>query len=179
MDAPSLDAIRNARARLADLVVTTPVRRWQDLALDRVVDPGTQVFLKEELFQRTGTFKPRGALSVMLDLPPQALARGVTAVSAGNHAMAVAYAADVLGTTAHVVMPRTASPFRVEACRDLGAEVELVDDVRSTMAQALLRDRARSIVDVAFELGYADLKGFYRAFKRWTQATPAEWRART
>lgn len=56
---------------------------------------------------------------------------------------------------------------------------QLVDDVRSTMAQALLRDRARSIVDVAFELGYADLKGFYRAFKRWTQATPAEWRART
>ena len=55
---------------------------------------------------------------------------------------------------------------------------ETIDDVRWSMAQALLRDRARSIVDVAFELGYADLKGFYRAFKRWTQATPAEWRAR-
>ena len=129
MDSLSLDAIRSARARLGDLVVTTPVRRWQDNALDRVVDPGTEVFLKEELFQRTGTFKPRGALSVMLGLPPQAIARGVTAVSAGNHAMAVAYAAGVLRTTAHVVMPRNASPFRVEACRELGAEVELVEDV--------------------------------------------------
>lgn len=127
--APSLEAIRRTRARLADLIVTTPVRRWQDHALARFVDPETEVFLKEELFQRTGTFKPRGALSVMLDLPPQAMARGVTAVSAGNHAMAVAYAAGVLGTTARVVMPRNASPFRIEACRELGAEVELVEDV--------------------------------------------------
>jgi len=56
---------------------------------------------------------------------------------------------------------------------------ELVDETRSAMARALLRDRARSIIDVAFELGYADLKGFYRAFRRWTGATPAEWRARS
>jgi AraC-like DNA-binding protein len=54
---------------------------------------------------------------------------------------------------------------------------DLVDDVRSAMARALLRDRKRSIIDVAFELGYADLKSFYRAFRRWTDATPAEWRA--
>jgi AraC-like DNA-binding protein len=54
---------------------------------------------------------------------------------------------------------------------------DLVDDVRSAMARALLRDRTRSIIDVAFELGYADLKGFYRAFRRWTNTTPAEWRA--
>ena len=50
-------------------------------------------------------------------------------MSAGNHAMAVAYAARVLGTTAKVVMPKTANPFRVARCRELGAEVELVDDV--------------------------------------------------
>jgi AraC-like DNA-binding protein len=56
---------------------------------------------------------------------------------------------------------------------------DLVDDVRSSMARSLLRDRTRSIVDVAFELGYADLKGFYRAFRRWTDATPAEWRRNT
>lgn len=55
---------------------------------------------------------------------------------------------------------------------------DLVDEVRCAMAQRLLRDRARSITDVAFELGYADLKGFYRAFKRWTDAAPAEWRKR-
>src|SRR5436305_1758181 len=75
---------------------------------------GTKPLLKLELFQHAGSFKPRGALSVMLDLPPEKLARGVTAVSAGNHAMAVGYAARVLGTTAKVVMPRTANPARVE-----------------------------------------------------------------
>lgn len=55
---------------------------------------------------------------------------------------------------------------------------DLVDAVRASVACALLREPARSIFDVAFELGYADLKGFYRAFRRWTGATPAEWRAR-
>jgi len=128
-DAPTLESIRATRARLGDLIVTTPVRRWQDDALDRAVGARTQVFLKEELFQRTGTFKPRGALSVMLGMTPEARTRGVTAVSAGNHAMAVAYAARVLGSTAKVVMPKTANPYRVARCRELGAEVELKDDV--------------------------------------------------
>jgi threonine dehydratase len=129
MDQPTLAAIRAARERLADRVLTTSVRRWEDGALERAIGAETQVFLKEELFQRTGSFKPRGALTVMLDLTPDALARGVTAVSAGNHAIAVAYAARALGTTAKVVMPKTASPFRVARCRELGAEVELVEDV--------------------------------------------------
>ena len=128
-DLPTLDAIRATRARLGDLVVTTPVRAWDDPVLARELEPGTTVVLKEELFQRTGTFKPRGALAVMLDLPPDALSRGVTAVSAGNHAIAVAYAAQVLGTTAKVVMPKTANPYRVAKCRELGAAVELADDV--------------------------------------------------
>jgi threonine dehydratase len=128
-DEPTLEGIRATRARLGDLVVTTPVRAWDDPALAREVGPGTRVLLKEELFQRTGTFKPRGALAVMLELPKDALARGVTAVSAGNHAIAVAYAAQALGSTAKVVMPKTANPFRVEKCRGLGAVVELVDDV--------------------------------------------------
>jgi threonine dehydratase len=65
----------------------------------------------------------------MLDLGADALARGVTAVSAGNHAIAVAYAAQVLGSTAKVVMPKTANPYRVAKCRELGAAIELVDDV--------------------------------------------------
>jgi AraC-like DNA-binding protein len=55
---------------------------------------------------------------------------------------------------------------------------DVVDAVRSAMARTLLREKSRSIVDVAFELGYADLKSFYRAFRRWTQTTPADWRAR-
>ncbi len=126
---PTLAAIRATRARLGDLVVTTPVRSWDDPDLARALAPGTRVVLKEELFQRTGTFKPRGALAVMLELSGGALARGVTAVSAGNHAIAVAYAAGVTGSTAKVVMPKNANPFRVAKCRALGAEIELVDDV--------------------------------------------------
>jgi len=132
---PDLAAIRATRARLGDLVVTTPVREWDDPALAREAGRGTRVFLKEELFQRTGTFKPRGALAVMLELPKDALARGVTAVSAGNHAIAVAYAAQVLGTTAKVAMPRTANAFRVAKCRALGAEVELLEDVHRAFAR--------------------------------------------
>ncbi len=115
------------------------MRRLEDDRLARIVGAETQVFLKEELFQRTGSFKPRGALSVMLDLDGDALARGVTAVSAGNHAMAVGYAARALGSTAKVVMPKSANPFRVQGCRELGAEVVLVDDVHKAF------DRVREI----------------------------------
>ena len=132
---PTLEAIRATRARLAERVLTTPVRLWQDGALSRVVGQETRVFLKEELFQRTGSFKARGALAVMLELTPAELARGVTAVSAGNHALAVAYAAAALGTTAKVVMPKSANPFRVEGCRALGASVELVSDVHQAFAR--------------------------------------------
>jgi threonine dehydratase len=143
-----LERIRATRAHLGDFVLTTPVRRWQDETLEATVGTDTQVFLKEELFQRTGTFKPRGALSVMLDLRPDALSRGVTAVSAGNHAMAVAYAARVLGSTAKVVMPKSASPLRVTRCRELGAEVELVDDVHRAFERVrqIEREEGRTFV---------------------------------
>jgi threonine dehydratase len=135
-DQPTRKAIRETRARLGDLIVTTPVRIWQDDVVTKTFGARTEVVLKEELFQRTGTFKPRGALSVMLDLEPSARARGVTAVSAGNHAMATAYAARAVGATAKVVMPRTANPFRVEGCRRLGATVELVDNVHQAFERA-------------------------------------------
>ena len=145
---PTLDAIRAARARLGDHVVTTPVREWRDRGIEAALGSDTRVVLKEELFQRTGSFKPRGALTVMLELAPQALARGVTAVSAGNHALAVAYAAKALGTTAKVVMPKSANAFRVAGCRELGAEVELVEDVHRAFERVreIERDEGRSFV---------------------------------
>ncbi len=85
VDAPSLEAIRATRARIAPHIVTTPVRLLTDDAISAAVGGSTQLWLKEELFQRTGSFKPRGALCVMLDLDAAQLARGVTGVSAGNH----------------------------------------------------------------------------------------------
>ena len=135
LEIPTIDAIRANRARLGELVVTTPVRLLVDDALAAAVGASTRVWLKEELFQRTGSFKPRGALSVMLDLDAAALSRGVTGVSAGNHAISLGYCARMLGSTAKVVMPRNANPFRVQMCRELGVTVELVDNVHDAFAR--------------------------------------------
>ena len=124
----NLDDIRTARDRLGDRILETPVRRLEGLAVDQRLG-ATTVLLKEELFQRTGSFKPRGALTVMMGMSADALTRGVVTLSAGNHAMATAYAARVLGTTTVVVMPSHADPARIQACRDFGAEVELMDNI--------------------------------------------------
>jgi threonine dehydratase len=146
-DAPTVDAIRRARARLGELVLETPVRRLEGFAVERQLGT-TQVILKEELFQRTGSFKPRGALTVMMDLPADVLARGVVTLSAGNHAMATAYAARTLGTTAVVVMPTTANAARIQASRDLGAEVELLPDIHACVERvhAIERAQGRTLV---------------------------------
>jgi len=133
--APRIDDIRAARERLGDRVRETPVWHWRGRALEAVAGAATQVFLKLELFQYGGTFKPRGALLNALALSPEALRRGVTAVSAGNHAVATAFAARQVGTSAKVVMPKTANPVRVALCRAYGAEVVLVDDTRQAFAE--------------------------------------------
>jgi threonine dehydratase len=132
---PTIDDIRANRARLGDFIITTPIRHLVDGAVAAAIGASTQVWLKEELFQRTGSFKPRGALSVMLDLDEAALARGVTGVSAGNHAISLGYCARILGSTAKVVMPKTANAFRVQLCRELGVTVELVDNVTAAFAR--------------------------------------------
>jgi len=127
---PTLAEIRTARSLLGDRVVTTPTWRWLAGSAEKALGPQAEVHLKMEVWQRAGTFKPRGALLNMLAMDDEARQRGVTAVSAGNHAMAVGYAAGILGTSAKVVMPRTANPARVERCREYGAEVVLVDNVQ-------------------------------------------------
>lgn len=156
---PTLDEIRDARERLGEKVRETPVWRWRGRDVEDAVGEGTEVWLKLELFQYAGTFKPRGALVNMLSLEPEALERGVTAVSAGNHAMAVAYAAHALGTTAKVVMPKSANPYRVESCRDYGAQVVLVDDVHQAFDEVhrIEREEGRFFVH-PFE-GYATVLG--------------------
>ena len=150
LDAPewTVAALRRARERLGDFVRETPVWKWSGPDLDAHVGPETEVFLKLELFQHAGSFKPRGALSVMLDLDQEALRAGVTTVSAGNHAMAVAYGARVLSTHAKVVMPKTANPFRLERCRAEGAEVVLADDVYQAfdVARAIEQEEHRTFV---------------------------------
>lgn len=126
---PTLDDIRATRAALGDKIVTTPIHPWRGPEIAAAVGVETEIFLKLELLQVTGTFKPRGALSVISGFDADVLSRGVTAVSAGNHAIAVAYAAKLTGCAAKVVMPRTASPFRVQRCRAYGADVVLTDSI--------------------------------------------------
>lgn len=126
---PTPREIEQAREKLGRRVRRTPVWEWSSDVSEKLLGKGTNAYLKLELFQYAGSFKPRGALIRMLDLSEEELQHGVTAVSAGNHAIAVAYAAKSLGTTAKVVMPKTANRFRVDKCKSHGAEVELVDDV--------------------------------------------------
>lgn len=126
---PSLPAVRALRERLQPWLIRTPVMRCR--ALEMHCPDATEVHAKLEFLQRTGTFKARGAMASIMALTPEEKARGVTAVSAGNHAIATAFAAQALGTTAKVVMLRSASPIRVERCRSFGAEVVLAEDVHS------------------------------------------------
>ena len=125
------------RRRLAGRLVRTPVLDWDSAEIGARLPPGTSVNLKLELFQHTGSFKPRGALAVMLE--PGAggiLARGVTAVSAGNHAIATAWAARELGTHAKLVMFASANPARVAKVRRYGGEVVIVADVAQAFETA-------------------------------------------
>jgi threonine dehydratase len=128
-ETPRIDAVRVLHERLQKWLIRTPVLRCR--SLEDYVGEVFEIHAKLEFLQRTGTFKPRGALSVMLGLDSQQKEAGVTAVSAGNHAIATAFAARAVGTSAKVVMIMNANPLRVERCRDFGAEVVLADDVHS------------------------------------------------
>ncbi|HVX38684.1 MAG TPA: threonine/serine dehydratase [Gemmatimonadaceae bacterium] len=117
----SLDDIEDARDRIRRKVHVTPMMTASRLG-DRA---GVQLYLKCENFQKTGSFKVRGVLNKLAQLDPEARARGVVTVSAGNHAQALAWAARAAGVKATVVMSTVASPTKIEASRGYGAEVVL------------------------------------------------------
>jgi threonine dehydratase len=133
---PNLNEIQRTAQRLAGKIIMTPVWRWQTGIIEESFDESTEVWLKLELFQRTGTFKLRGALNCAEALDATARRRGVVAVSAGNHAIAVAYTAKLLGITAKVVMPQHASPARIAVCQQFGATVVLEPDVHRAFTRA-------------------------------------------
>ena len=116
--------IEAAAQRLAGQVLDTPC--VESKTLGQII--GAQVFLKFENLQFTASFKERGALNKMAQLTPEERAKGVLAVSAGNHAQAVAYHAERMGIAATIVMPRFASSVKVENTRGFGAEVVLEGD---------------------------------------------------
>ena len=117
----SIDQIRDARQRAANIVKTTPL----DLSTTFSALCGREIYLKLENLQKTGSFKVRGALNKIQLLDPAARARGVITASAGNHAQGVAYAARIAGVAATVVMPETAAFSKAEATRGYGAQVVL------------------------------------------------------
>src|SRR5688572_15825951 len=107
----NLDDIRTAHSRITPYLKRTPLERSSTLS-ERL---GTNVYVKYELFQRTGSFKARGAFNKLLQLDDSLRAKGVVAVSGGNHAQAVAYAASVLGIDPVVVMPESTPKNYIEA----------------------------------------------------------------
>ena len=140
-----LDDILAAAERLRGQVVNTPCLHSRTLS----ALCGCEVFLKFENHQFTASFKERGALNKMAQLTPGERARGVLAVSAGNHAQGVAYHAQRMGVPATIVMPRFAPAVKVENTRRFGADVVLAgdtfDDARLHGLQ-LVRERALTLV---------------------------------
>lgn len=145
-NAPTIAAISALRDDIAEDLRLTPILRCA--AIEQELGSGSTVWGKLEFLQRTGTFKARGALSNLKRLSEEQLASGVTAVSAGNHAIATAFAAQAVGTTAKVIMLGSANPYRVAVCRAYGAEVIIVDDVHEAfeIAEGIERDEGRFFV---------------------------------
>ena len=112
---PTRDDVERARATIGDRLTRTPLLASRTLG----------AHLKCELFQRTGSFKVRGALNKISSLSAEEKRRGVIAISAGNHAQAVAYAASAEGLDALVVMWQGSSAQKIEATRGYGATVDL------------------------------------------------------
>jgi threonine dehydratase len=141
----SLDDVRAAAERIGRSVVRTPLERSSGLSAVCGVD----VWLKLECFQRTGSFKLRGALNALMVLDAHARQRGVVTASAGNHGLGVAKAAQLVGVKATVVVPETASTAKVEALGQSGAKLvqhgQTYDDAEA-FGIRLARDSGRSFV---------------------------------
>jgi threonine dehydratase len=132
--APNLADIQEARQRLRGIVEQTPL--YVSETFSRLC--GSEVRLKAENLQRTGSFKIRGAVNKLATLSPAEREAGVVAASAGNHGQAVAWAARELGIRARIYVPLDAPMAKVEACRNYGAETELSGgDFEDALAAAL------------------------------------------
>jgi threonine dehydratase len=130
LQSPTLADILGARRRIRPHLARSPLRHYP--SLDRLV--GAEVWVKHENLLPTGAFKVRGGVNLLAQLDAETRARGVIAASTGNHGQSVAFAAQLFGVRAIICAPEQANPVKVEAMRDLGAEVILVgrdfDDAR-------------------------------------------------
>jgi threonine dehydratase len=142
---PTLADVLRARAAIAPYLRPTPT--IEATALGALL--GCRVYLKCENLTPTGAFKVRGGINLLAALTPEERARGVLAVSTGNHAQSVAYAARLFGVPALIYMPAGANPLKVAATRALGAEVVLTgrdfDEARVAAEERAARDGLRYI----------------------------------
>ena len=141
---------RAIEARLSELsssIMHTPVAPLHSPLISSLVKE-CHVHLKLECLQHTGTFKARGALSVAHQIPQQKHQLGITAASAGNHAIAAAWAAQQLGLSAKVVMQSSANPFRIARARAHQAEVILKPAGAATFGEAerLVKEEGRTFI---------------------------------
>jgi threonine dehydratase len=139
------DAIEAAAARLKGVAHRTPVLTSR--TLDTLLD--AQVFLKAENLQRMGAFKFRGGYNAVNSLTDAERARGVVAFSSGNHAQAVALAAQLHGCRATIVMPHDAPSLKVAATRGYGAEVVVYDrykEDRAAIAARLVEEQGANLI---------------------------------
>jgi threonine dehydratase len=146
---PTRAEIEATAHQIARYVLATPVTPWPGRTIARLLGPKARVTLKLELFQQTGTFKARAAITNALALTTKP--KGLTAASAGNHAIATAWAARCIDVPASVVMVKTANPMRVAMAKAEGATVLMADDAKSAFAAA---ER------IAREQGYAFIHPF-------------------
>jgi len=140
----SLAGLREAQERIRPYIHRTPL--WHSRTFSEMA--GCSVYLKAELFQKTGSFKPRGMVWRLLQLTPQQKAAGVITFSAGNAAQGLAYAASIVGTKATVVMPQHASPIKAEATRGYGGEVILHGTAAECFALCLELSEKRGLTFV-------------------------------
>ena len=115
----TLSDIRAAQRRIAGGVIVTPCP--ESIPLSEIT--GARIVCKLDNFQRTGSFKERGARNALLRLPPAQRKRGVVAASAGNHALGLAYHGKLIGIPVTVVMPDYAPLIKITTCERLGARV--------------------------------------------------------
>ncbi len=138
-----LNDIKDARIRITRYVRRTPLERNETLS--RML--GTNIYLKYELFQKTGSFKPRGAFNTMLSLTDEERAAGVVGVSGGNFAQGMAYAGQTLGVDTLVLMPQTTPANYVEATRGYGAAIEYEPTIATLFAAAeKLAEQGRTLM---------------------------------
>lgn len=139
---PTRDGVLRAAEKIATILPATP--------LLPVEIGGVRLHAKADVLQPIGSFKIRGAWHRLTELTPEERAGGIVAVSSGNHAQGVAWAARKLGIAAAIVMPANAPQVKLDATRALGAEVVLYDraggEDRDVIANALCEERGRVLV---------------------------------